>query len=791
MPARRNYVIKESIRYLNILKRVKIACLGAGPAGLYFSILAKKADPARSVTVFERNPPGTTFGWGVVFSDSALETLRAADIETHAGISRAFRHWNDIDVYYRGSHWRSPGHGFSGIARARLLDILRQRAVELGVTLHDGHRIDETESLSGYDLVVGADGVHSTLRERHRAQFQPLVKTGRNRFIWLSTSRKFDAFTFDFRNTKWGWFILHGYRHNENASTVIVETSDECWQRAELDKGSTAETVAFCERLFADRLDGNKLIADPQHRSTSRWVCFERLHCQRWYHAQDGANIVLLGDAAHTAHFSIGSGTRMAMEDAIALAGCLNEEDAIKAALPRYQALREPEALKIVNAARNRMEWFENVARHAHLEPVQFTYSLLTGSQRISHDNLRQRDPGLVATLEMQLARAAWVYASPAPPPMFTPFRLRDLTLANRVVVSPMAMYSSEDGVAGDFHLAHLGARALGGAGLVMTEATYASPDGRITNGCTGLWSDAHEAAWKRIVDFVHTNSPARIGLQLGHAGPKGATPIPDLDQSGRGGDDKTPDARWPLIAASALPWDKQSQTPHAMTRVDMDRVRDQLVNAVRRAGRCGFDLLELHCAHGYLLSSFLSPLTNRRDDEYGGEMENRLRYPLEVFTAMRAAWADDKPLSVRISAHDWAPGGNTDEDAVLMAAAFKKAGADLIDVSSGQTTPQAQPFYGRMYQTPFAERIRFDAGIATMAVGNIFEHDHVNSIIAAGRADLCALARPHLADPQWTLRAAAAQGYHIAWPRQYERARTPFESRLHTISIPVPGVSS
>lgn len=745
----------------------RIACIGAGPAGLYFAILARKADPSRVVDVFERNAPGDTFGWGIVFSDQALEALQLADADTHRAITEAFHHWDDIDMYYRGDCLRSTGHGFSGIARSRLLDILRQRALTLGVTLHDGQGLNEPAQWSGYDLVVGADGVHSTVRERYREHFHPLAETGRNRFIWLSTPRKFSAFTFDFRNTEWGWFILHGYRYDEHASTVIVETSEESWRHARLDRCTTADTVAFCERLFADRLDGHPLIANPLHRSTSQWVNFERLHCERWHHQ----NIVLLGDAAHTAHFSIGSGTRLAMEDAMALARSLDEETSVEAALAHYQTEREPEALKIVNAARNRQRWFENVARYTHLEPLQFTYSLLTGSQRIGHSNLRLRDPGLVATLEMQIARNGGVYASPAPPPMFTPFRMRELTLANRVVVSPMAMYSCRDGLPGDFHLAHLGERALGGAALVMTEATYASPEGRITSGCTGLWNDAQETAWKRIVDFVHANAPAHIGLQLGHAGPKGATPIPG--QSGA-------IESWPLLAASALAYDAQSQVPRAMSRDDMDRVREELTDAVHRASRIGFDVLELHCAHGYLFSSFLSPLTNRRSDEYGGAIENRLRYPLEVFSAMRDAWPPHKPMFVRISAHDWAPGGNTDDDAVVIAAAFKNAGADLIDVSSGQTTPLAKPAYGRMYQTPFADRIRFDAGIATMAVGNIFDHDHVNSIIAAGRADLCAIARPHLADPHWTLRAAAAQGYRgLSWPLPYERARAQFESHV------------
>lgn len=743
----------------------RIAIVGAGPAGLYFALLAKKADPSRQVEVFERGAVGETFGWGIVFSDQALDNLRAADSATHRAIVASFHHWDHVDVRFRGQRRRIAGHGFCGIGRTRLLQILQEGACRQGVVLHPEQRIEAPTRFDNHDLVVGADGIHSVVRESYREHFAPSAHIGRNRFFWFGTTHRFDAFNFAFAESEWGWFTLHGYRYADNASTAIVETDEATWRRAGLDRASMDESAAFCERMFSECIGEAKLLTNPRHRSTSQWVRFERLHCKRWHHG----NVVLLGDAAHTAHYSIGAGTRLAMEDAIALAKSLDIHTDINAALAHYQAEREPEALKLVNAARNRMQWFENLPRYTHLDGLQFTYSLLTGSQRIGHDNLRLRDAGFVADVDADVARHAGIATSP--PPMFTPFRLRELTLGNRVVVSPMAMYSAVDGIAGDFHLMHLGELALGGAGLVMTEATYASPEGRITTACTGLWNDAQEAAWRRIVDYVHAASAAKIGIQLGHAGPKGGTPVPG---------EQTSEATWSLLAASALPYDAQSRMPRAMTRDDMARVRDELVTAVHRAGRVGFDLLELHCAHGYLLSSFLCPLTNLREDEYGGNLYNRLRFPLEVFAAMRAAWPQHKPMSVRISAHDWAPGGNTDEDAVNMAAAFRDAGADIIDVSSGQTTPLARPVYGRMYQTPFAERIRFEAGIATMAVGNIFQADHVNSIIAAGRADLCALARPHLADPHWTLRAAAQQGYRgLAWPRPYERARAQFESHL------------
>jgi len=744
---------------------MKIACLGAGPAGLYFSILARQADPSRQVEVFERFPQDETVGWGVVFSDQALTSLRDADRKTHDEIVAAFCHWDDIDIFFRGQRLRSRGHGFAGISRAKLLDILRRRAKALGVHIAYETTISKPSQWQGFDLVVAADGVHSAVRKRYAEAFRPTSSAGRCRFIWLSTPRRLDAFTFDFRETTFGWFTLHAYRYDEEASTVIVEVSEETWQNAGLYSFTTAQTVAFCEKLFADRLQGRPLIANPCHRSTSEWVKFEHICCEQWHHD----NIVLIGDAAHTAHFSVGSGTRLAMEDAIALARCIDEHSQVGSALAHYQALRQPEAMKLVNAARNRMEWFENVARHARLSPLQFSYSLLTGSQRIGHESLRKRDPDYVASVERLVAVQSGV--DKTIPPMFTPHRIRALVLPNRVVVSPMAMYSAVDGVPGDFHVAHLAARALGGAGLVMTEATYASPEGRITSGCTGIWNEAQRLAWQRIVTLIHAQSYAKIGLQLGHAGPKGATPIPGRHASGE---------KWPLLAASELPFDQGGQTPRAMARDGMDLVRGQLVAAVTRAEQAGFDLIELHCAHGYLFSSFISPLTNQRGDEYGGSLDNRLRYPLEIFVAMRAAWPANKPMFVRISAHDWAVGGNTPEDAVAIAAAFQAAGADLIDVSSGQTTALAKPVYGRMYQTPFADRIRNEVNIATMAVGNISAPDQVNSIIAAGRADLCALGRPHLADPCWTLHAAAALGYRrIPWPEQYETARKQYESHI------------
>lgn len=743
---------------------MKIACLGGGPAGLYFAILIKKARPDWAVTVLERNGADDTFGWGVVLSDQTMAGFQIADPQTHDEIMHAFRHWDQIEIFFKGCQISSGGHGFSGIARRRLLNILQRRALALGVELQFGVEVqDPADYAATYDLVVAADGVNSLTRQRYAAIFNPRREERKCRFLWLGTERKLDAFTFDFQQTEAGWFNLHAYRFDESMSTVIIETPETVWRQTGIDRMTPAESIGFCEQLFTERLAGHTLISNASHlRGSAIWQKFNSILCERWHHD----NIVLIGDAAHTAHFAVGSGTKQAMEDAIALAAVLIELGTVGERLQRYQNLRQTEALKLQNAARNRMEWFENVERYARLEPEQFAYSLLTGSQRVGHDNLKQRDFGYIAGYEAWFAQRSGAPA--ATPPMFTPFRLRGLELKNRVVVSPMAMYSCCDGVPDDFLLVHLGSRALGGAGLVMTEMTAIAPEARITPGCAGIWSEEQAAAWRRIVAFTHRHSTARIGIQLGHAGPKGST-----QRGWEAIDEPLDEGNWPLLAASPLAYGPRNQVPQAMSDKDMERVCEQFAAATRRAASADFDLLELHCAHGYLLSSFFSPLTNRREDEYGGSVDNRCRFPLQVFAAIRAAWPPQKPISVRISAHDWVPGGNTAEDAVPIARLFKEAGADLIDVSSGQTTRAAQPVYGRMYQTPFADQIRGEVGIATIAVGNIFTPDHVNTIIAAGRADLCALGRPHLADPAWTLHAASALGYGGAdWPVQYSAGK-------------------
>ncbi|MFH7044454.1 bifunctional salicylyl-CoA 5-hydroxylase/oxidoreductase [Paucibacter sp. JuS9] len=774
---------------------MRICCIGGGPAGLYFALLMKKQNPAHEVVVLERNRAGDTFGWGVVFSDQTLAALRAADPQSAAEILDAFNHWDDIAVHIGGETVVSGGHGFCGIGRKQLLSILQRRCMELGVELRYEQDVQDDAGIEA-DLIIAADGLNSRLRQKYAATYQPDIDLRNCRFVWLGTKKLFDAFTFDFQQTEWGWFQAHAYKFDGETSTFIVETPEAVWQAAGLEQMSKEEGIAFCEKLFAKVLDGHALMSNAAHlRGSAQWIRFPRVVCKTWVHyreplglrsaesvpqgerggsgrpsasANGVAPVVLMGDAAHTAHFSIGSGTKLALEDAIDLARDIAaHEGDLKAALDAYQATRSIEVLRIQNAARNSTEWFENVDRHARLDPQQFAYSLLTRSQRISHENLRLRDARYVGDFERWLARRSGLDATV--PPMFTPFKLRELTLKNRVVVSPMAQYSCVDGLPADYHLVHLGARALGGAGLVFAEMTCTSPDARITPGCPGLWNDEQMQGWQRIVENVHQHSSAKIAMQLGHAGPKGSTRVP-----WHGGEDLPLESgNWPLLAASAQQYlSGISQTAKPMDRADMDRVRDDFVAATQRAAAAGFDWMELHCAHGYLLSSFISPLTNQRQDDYGGSLENRLRYPLEVFRAMRAVWPAERPMSVRISAHDWVPGGTTPEDSVEISAAFKAAGADLIDVSSGQVSKAQKPVYGRMFQTPFSENIRNRVGIATIAVGAISEADHVNSIIASGRADLCAVARPHLANPAWTLTEAARIGYTgpagLEWPQQY-----------------------
>lgn len=743
----------------------RIAISGGGPAGLYAAISLKLRRPDCDITVIERNRPDDTFGWGVVLSEETLENLAANDPPSADAIRADFAYWDDIAVVRGEDRIVSTGHGFCGIGRQRLLTLLQERARELDVTMRFDTEVGDIASLMrDHDVVIAADGVNSAARKAFASTFEPEIDIRANKFVWLGTHQKFDdAFTFIFEETEHGWVWAHAYQFDADTATFIVECSEETWEGFGFGAMDAAESVATCERIFADHLGGHALIFNARHLRGSGWINFPRVLCRKWHHD----NLVLLGDAAATAHFSIGSGTKLAMESAIALADKLEAHNDLAVAFADYEEERRVEVLKLQSAARNSCEWFEEIDRYLKLEPMQFAYSLLTRSQRISHENLRLRDAAWLGEAEGWFQSRAG--ANHARAPMFAPFQLRGMRLANRVVVSPMAQYKAVDGCPTDWHFAHYAERAKGGAGLVYTEMTCVSPEGRITPGCPGLYAPEHEAEWKRLTDFVHAETGAKICAQLGHSGPKGSTQLGWEEM-----DAPLADGNWPLLAASAVSWSERNQTPKAMDREDMDRVRDEFVAAAEMAERAGFDMIELHMAHGYLLSSFITPLTNRREDDYGGSLKNRMRYPLEIFEAVRAVWPEDKPVSVRISANDWVgDDGVTPEEAVRIAGMLKEAGVDICDVSAGQTSTRANPVYGRMFQTPFSDRIRNETGMATMAVGNIYEPDHVNSILLAGRADLVCLARPHLSDPYWTLHAAAELGdIGVAWPDPYLAGR-------------------
>jgi anthraniloyl-CoA monooxygenase len=745
---------------------VKILVVGGGPSGLYFSILMKRADASHEVVVLERNLPDDTFGFGVVFSDATIADVESADPETYRAITDHFIRWDDIDVHYGDDVVRSTGHGFRGMSRQRLLTVLQEQATELGVDIRFETEFagfgEEGSAPEDYDVIIGADGANSAVRDALADRFQPSFDWRPNRFVWLGTTKPFPAFTFYFRENEHGLWRVHAYQYEPGRSTFIVECTEETWRSAGMEDAQEDMVTAYCAELFAEELAGHELI---ENRSV--WRSFPTIRCKNWF----VDNVVLMGDAVHTAHFSIGSGTRLGMLDSIALRDALVAESSVEAALSAYQEARQPAVESLQRAAQASLEWFEATERYLDLDPVQFAFTLLTRSLRITHEDLRLRDPDFLVSVDALVADQAetqsrtHVSRRPVPPPMFTPFRLREVVVPNRVVVSPMCQYMAVDGTVGDWHLQHLGSRAVGGAGMVYAEMTDVSPEARISPGCAGLYKPEHVDAWKRIVDFIHGESPAKVAMQLGHAGRKGAT-----KNLWEGDSEPLREGGWELLSASPLPYfPDRSQTPREMTRADMDEVLRDYVRATEYANEAGFDLLEVHMAHGYLLASFISPLTNQRADGYGGSLENRMRFPLEVFDACRAVWPDELPMSVRVSAVDWMPGGIGPEDTVEVSRMLVSHGCDVVDVSSGQTVPDQQPVYGRLFQTPFADRVRNEVGISTMAVGNISSWMDVNTIIAAGRADLCLIARAHLFDPYWTRHAAHMLGYHLPWPNQYK----------------------
>ena len=745
---------------------LKINIIGGGPGGLYFSLLMKIADPRHDITIYERNRADDTFGFGVVFSDETLGNFMGQDQETYRQIREAFAYWDEIEVRYKGDRIRSGGHGFAGMSRQKLLDILQGRCRDVGVRMLFEHDVTDISAYRDADLLLGSDGINSLVREAYKESFKPTIDMRLTKFVWLGTTQKFDAFTFIFKSNEHGWFYNHAYQYGQGigkaASTWILETHEDTWKRAGLDQASEEQTLAYFEELFSEELDGHKLISNK-----SIWRNFPVVSNESWHHE----NVVLIGDAAHTAQFSIGSGTKIAMEGAIALAQSLGEENSVDRAISAYESKRQMEVARLQRSALVSLQWYEHARRFNAMEPAQYAFNFLTRSKGVTYENLTLRDPDYGTGVNQWFAdlvnkeQGFNLSTNPSPAPMFTPFRIGPMVVPNRVMVSPMCQYSADDGTPNDWHMVHLGGMAVGGAGLVYTEMTNVSREGRITPGCAGMYQDAHVPAWRRIVEFVHANSQAKFCMQLAHAGRKGSTKLP-----WHGTDEPLDEGNWQILSASPIPFKNGSDTPKEMDRADMDRVRDDFVAAAKRADEAGFDMIELHMAHGYLLSSFISPLSNKRADEYGGSLEDRLKFPLEVLSAVRAVWPKDKPIACRISATDWVEdGGFTGDDAVVTAKRLYDTGADIIDVSAGQTSSDAQPVYGRMFQTHLSEQVRMEAGVPTIAVGNITTPDQVNTIVAAGRADIVALARPHLTDPHFTLQAAAHYGHtEQHWPVQY-----------------------
>ncbi len=735
---------------------MKITILGGGPAGLYCALLLKKANPGHDITIVERNPADVTYGWGVVFSDRTLNAFQRADAKTYEQITSHFVMWDAIDVHYRGELLRCGGHVIASISRKQLLHILQSRCQELGVTLHFHREIQHLSDLGDYDLLIAADGINSLARKTYASFFKPVIEEGNAKYIWLGTDKVLDAFTFIFRENEHGLFQVHAYPSSGIGSTFIVECDEATWLGACLNTASEQESLGYCEQLFAADLNGAKLLSN-----NSRWVSFPTLKTQTWHHQQ----IVLLGDAVHTAHFSIGSGTKLAMEDAIALANALEQHQALEKALNEYELERKPVIETFQRAAGESQTYFETIKRYLNLDPMLFTFQLLTRSGRISYDDLKLRDARFGDAVDRWYLHRAQAetdqqevslpnnfrFPLVAPSPLFASLGLRELMLSNRLVLMQehpakqkrtisttiTADELVKESTPGDRHAAQLQLCALSGAGLIITETVAISAEARITPDDVGVYAEEHVSAWASILKIVHDSSAAKVAVQLSHAGRRGSTRPREtgLDRPLRSGN-------WPLLSASPIPYTAQSQVPKEMDRTEMDRVCDEFVRATRRAQEAGFDLLQLHFAHGYLLASFLSPLTNLRDDEYGGDLDRRMRFPLEVFDAVRTAWPDDKPLSVALSANDYVKGGTTVEDAVGVARALKNHGCDMLEVLAGQTTIASEPIYGRGFLTSLSDRIRNEGGIPTMVGGYLTTSNEVNTILAAGRADVCIMER-------------------------------------------------
>ena len=739
---------------------MKITVIGGGPGGLYFSILTKKAMPDCQIDIYERNKPDDSFGFGVVFSDETLGEFLKRDMQSYELIRSKFAYWDDIIIARDGDEVSIAGNGFCGCSRKTLLQLLQQRCLEEGVNLHYEQNVDDLSQFDDADVIVACDGIGSQIRTQFQSEFGTKIELKKNRFVWLGSTKPLDAFTYFFRTTPHGTIVAHSYQYEEGMSTWIFECSDETWQKFNFEVTNEEDTIAKIAEIFKEELDGHSLISNKSH-----WRQFPHVTNEKWFHK----NIVLLGDAKATAHYSIGSGTKLAMDSAIGLFDAIYaNQNNIQAAFQQYEKTRRNTVEMIQYAALVSLDWFENMDRNNQHPFYQFAFGCMTRSKKVTFENLRLRDKSFTdKVLKEFLASSASSNitlheALEGKSAAFTPFKLRDLELQNRIVMSSMGQYSADNGLANDWHFQHYTSRAIGGLGLILTEMTAISETGRITLGCVGIYNENQTVAWKRIIDFIHKNTNTKIGIQLGHSGRKGATKIPWEDSfNGK---------YWELLSASAIPFNENSQMPKEMTSDDMDLVCSQFVQATKNANEAGFDMIELQAHHGFLLASFLSPLTNIRKDEFGGSIENRLKFPLRVFKEMRTVFPKEKPMSVRISATDWAENGISEEDVITIASAFKSAGADIINVSTGNTVSHQQPQTGRMWQVPYSDLVRNTVHVPTITTGNITDIDQINTIILNGKADLVALGKPLLLDANFVRNAQAYEQFQPNdIPNQYK----------------------